>query len=304
MPALVERRPVGASGTFCFARVVASVLALIAISGCALSAQSRPEPIPKPGDQAGDNQEVRRDTALEAISTEIRLIREQAARIEQAHAKRDAEPGPPIYSNWFLIVVTAGAVMAAFSTLREIRKQAESAKTSADAAKASAETAAQAFALTHRPRVRVKNFVVKNMPAGTADATTLGLAAGSFRALNVGDQPALIVGSFATWVFGDLKMENPAVNAGANDRTQNGRILGPGQVITVDLPIQPLTSLDETRAFKPDETGNRLFVVGVVKYWDMIGDKRGDVLRRTFFGRILRNGRMVPVEDTDYEYEE
>ena len=116
---------------------------------------SRPESVPQPAEQSNDDQRVRDDAALQAIASELRAIREQTARIEQQRAERDSRPGPPIYSNWFLILVTGGAVVAAFKTLDKLRQQVTANIEAANAARTSADIAATTIAITQRGFVHI-----------------------------------------------------------------------------------------------------------------------------------------------------
>jgi len=51
---------------------------------------------------------------LKAIGEELRAIREQAAQAERARASQQKDYGPPIWSNWVYVIVTAVAGFVAY----------------------------------------------------------------------------------------------------------------------------------------------------------------------------------------------
>lgn len=107
-----------------------------ALVACFAAAQSPPlanEP---------DYQQIRTNDALETIASQLSAIREQAARIEKARADREANTfWPPVWSNWMLILLTGGAVIAAFKTLGKMERQTKAAEDAARAASVSADAA-------------------------------------------------------------------------------------------------------------------------------------------------------------------
>ena len=125
------------------ARIFLSAVFLVV----ALDAQAQPpsQELPEATNQTRDDQEVGEDgrgaivDELGAIGAELRAISEQAARIEQDRAESDAAPGPPVFSNWVLILITGGAVIAAFRSLGILRQQADASTEAARAAKVSAD---------------------------------------------------------------------------------------------------------------------------------------------------------------------
>jgi hypothetical protein len=119
---------------------------------CAL-AQSPPQTSPGRDDQAGNDQDIRTQRALESIAAELRALREQATAKEQREAARDAKPGSPIWSNWILIVVTGGAVLAAFRTIGQLKRQVTANTDQATAAK----TTAEAVILAERAYISVSH---------------------------------------------------------------------------------------------------------------------------------------------------
>lgn len=103
----------------------------------------------------------RQDDALQKIAAELRNTREQQERLA---LQLRPQTSPPIYSNWVLIVVTLGAVLAAYKTLREMRKQVDAGIVAAEAAKQSAETAKQALHLAESPDLQVAQIIVETPP--------------------------------------------------------------------------------------------------------------------------------------------
>jgi hypothetical protein len=149
----------------CHVGSIVTVFLSLAFASCAL-AQSRPQSIQGTRNQATDDQNVRRDAALDAIAVELRAIREQEGRIEQQRASREAEPGPPIYSNWVLIVITGGAVIAAFLTLGALGKQLRANVDAASAARDSADVAKRTLEVGHRAYLSIVGVWFDNFGPG------------------------------------------------------------------------------------------------------------------------------------------
>ncbi len=236
---------------------------------------------------------MRRDAALEAITSELRQMREEAAVVEQKRASSTPKPGPPIWSNWVLIVVTGFAVGAADLSLRSLGKQVEAAKVSADVAK-------ETMLLTHRPVLIVRNIVVDGFDKGE-----LGDKLTNCRVLlaNTGTTNATLIKAHAQWLYErHLPMENPVSTVHHPD--QQPIVLAAGGLKTVDLGDFPL-DFESHKAFfgegAPGQTDQKVFVIGYAKYRDDLG-----TLRRTYFGRQFdrTKRRFVPVDHPAYEFVE
>ena len=90
------------------------------------------------------------------MAAEVKALREQVAAFRQSPPS-----GPPIWSNWAMVVITAATAAVALGTLKSIKRQtvanvdgAKAALTSAEAAKASAE----ATMLAERACVDMSHF--------------------------------------------------------------------------------------------------------------------------------------------------
>ena len=223
---------------------------------------------------------------------------------------------PPTWSNWAVAVFAAVAAIIALRTLRAIRRQAEianeslsaertateAAKASADAAKAQAELSQKTLVLTQRPRLIVRNVVVKPLgltPEWNTPIFQRGYSVeGEFQVVNVGGSRATISASTCCvfWDGAPLPMHLPYA-------TQN-----PNNPITGEL--QPGMSL--TGAFISDKPMDQhaieilqasmhwaLYVMGWVEYKDDLG-----FIRRIAFCRKYdaERRRFFPVDDPDYEH--
>ena len=97
-------------------------------------------------------------TGLDGITVELRSMREEIAQVEQDRSEREVQPGPPIYSNWVLIAVTLLAVVAAFWTLRILKRQTDASIIAARAAKTSADVSAAQLSMLYRPSVDIRDL--------------------------------------------------------------------------------------------------------------------------------------------------
>jgi hypothetical protein len=145
-------------------------------------------------------------------------------------------------------------------------EQVKETRHQADAAIETARTAASEFALSHRPKLIIRNVV---LPIGN----TLELADGSFAVANIGDLPAEITNAHCEILIAkDLPMRRPY---------EENHI---GNIPTAAHVVNPFN----------------VYAVGYVRYVD----KRHQNPRRTVFARIYdyRLKRFIPVEQSDYEY--
>ncbi len=124
----------------------------------------------------------------------------------------------------------------------------------------------------------------------------------------MGALPARIVRTYTTWHTGKLPRVNPATVEEniTTDGEQKSDLLKSGQHFGLAVnPVGRRLSLSEYMATQQQFGGPRLYLIGVIKYWDEpISDD--SVLRRTFFCRLYdpEVKRFDKVEDPDYEYEE
>jgi hypothetical protein len=200
---------------------------------------------------------------------------------------------------------------------REMEKSLDIAQESADAAKESADAAVDAahemrrsvkiarnqFIAAHRPRLRIRNIVVK--------APTAGLAArffdvsmpvsGQLYVDNVGDGPGKIVHSHCVvfWKQGELPMEAPYEGQDGNEFLGHP-ILVPGAPATGKFQSEKPMGQEANNVALCN--GNwHLWVMGWIEYSDENG-----FVRHTRFCRLWRTpeDRFFPIHDHDYDYED
>jgi hypothetical protein len=145
------------------------------------------------------------------------------------------------------------------------------------------------FLATHRPRLRVRNFVLK-----PSDYDPAGPWMGQFYVSNVGGTEAKIVNSHCEAVrLRDLPMERPYEGRLGNNPI--GGFLPSGS----SRPAIFLAPSDLARNI----SGGELYLMGWIDYLDDVG-----IHRRTAFCRhyTKRDGglRFYAVDDPDYEHEE
>lgn len=204
--------------------------------------------------------------------------------------------------------VTAGLWDAARKQSEDIKQSIAVAKETADTAKIEAETARQSIIMTHRPRIRVRNVVVRQpnpihgvIPPLFAQGTYV---TGQFDIANVGGTQAKIVETCCQVYWSDkgLPMERPYEGEGPQmpQPVQQNIILQAGEPYTA--LFQSAKLMNEKAPLIMQGSNNwRIYIMGWIVYEDAIGIKR-----RTAFCRVYRiaDGRFFAVDDTDYEHEE
>jgi hypothetical protein len=255
-------------------RVACMVSVAAWIAACAASSKSQPLNDPQNTAPVRD-QENERD--IGALVAELRAMRQQAAEDARSRATQKDPGGPPIWSNWVLIIVAGFAGFVAWMTLRPIRQEANA--------------TAEMMRVSHRPKIKIRNVVVPGLNYEHPPAKLTG----SLWAHNAGASPAIVARLHAQWMFDPLPMQNPAT---LETTAVSEQIIGVGQIAPVQLPEMELAD-DRWLDLR---TGKALYLVGVIKYWN--DDKA--VMRRTFFCRRydFTSGRFGKVQDDDYEYEE
>lgn len=263
-----------------------SGVVIIGLSACA-SAQSRPQPLPATANQPNDNQNVGTQRALDAIAAELRSLREQATRAEQREAARDAEPGPPIASNWVLILVTGGAVWAAFRTLGQIKKQVVANATAADAAKTSADAAkvaADAELLAQRAYVSMSHnppgFIIAAASVNNARSLRVVIAV-----TNKGNTPARVTDAqvFVHYSSNPLPADPPYATLTGPPSTA---YLVKNEQFNIDSPF----SYPEHIWAQIQAGGLTLWVLGYVDYVDAFNQRhRAGYARRYAPGAPAQN---------------
>lgn len=216
----------------------------------------------------------------------------------------------PTWSNWALAIFAAIAAVIALRTLRAIRRQAEIAneslsaeKAAADATKVQSELSQKTLVLTQRPKLIVRNVVVK--PLGITPEWNTPIfqpghsVEGEFQVVNVGGTPATIFQS-GCWVFWNqvaLPMHRPYDHLGQTNPVRG--VLQPGTSFVGSFMSE--RPMDE-HAAEIWQAGNQwhLYIMGWIEYKDDLG-----FVRRTAFCRqfdVRRGRRFFAVDDPDYEH--
>jgi len=198
---------------------------------------------------------------------------------------------------------------------------AKAAMKGADAATEAADAARQSIILTHRPKLVVRNVVVRtpespygSAPTGMFDwSTPLG---GQFYVSNVGGSMADIVEShcmaFLRYIR-PLPMERPYEGQNPNNPIQPGTKLVPGGYTLGVIPPSGTVELelDQSKSLgAPNEASAKLlstdvnwmlYFMGWVSYRDDVGN-----IRTTCFCRAYdrSKGRFTALDDPDYEHAE
>jgi hypothetical protein len=194
-------------------------------------------------------------------------------------------------------------------SIRDTRTAANAAAASAEAAKLEAYAAQRMLVLTQRPRLRVRNVVLRYPVPTHAPPPVLfqrGVpVSGQFYVVNVGGTVARIVEGDCRvyWTNHGLPMERP-YEGQLIENPMPAFKLEAGQ--STPIPFQSSQPMgpegDEIRDFV---LGWWLYVMGWIEYTDDLNNPR-----RTAFCREYRRvpdtqlGRFFPVNDPDYEHEE
>jgi predicted Holliday junction resolvase-like endonuclease len=183
-------------------------------------------------------------------------------------------------------------------------QEAENGKAAVEAARQSAEAARESIMLTHRPRVVVRSVIVawehiltrgvsvKRLNETGFDDGQLG---GAFYLVNVGNQPATVIGleqylSFDVY----LPLERP-YESGTNQQIVAIK-LKPGEACKLPFRPKAIVTGDQTEVI---QFGKPMCAIGRIMYVDELGNRR-----ETGFARQFRPSqqRFVAVDDPDYEY--
>jgi hypothetical protein len=85
-----------------------------------------PQVGPKHPTEPYNDENIRK--SIDKITAELGVIREQQAKTQKETAERQAQPGPPIYSNWALAILAGIAAAFTAKTFRQTRRQADAAE--------------------------------------------------------------------------------------------------------------------------------------------------------------------------------
>ncbi|MFL6758560.1 hypothetical protein [Sphingomonas sp.] len=207
----------------------------------------------------------------------------------QSFAERSADP-IAIYT-LVLAVATIALWLVTWGMLRTTKRSVDLSRSE--------------FNATHRPRLHVRNIVVKDS-SGPFQHEAFNFSPGEringqFYVSNIGSGEARVVESHCEVLWGlkdGLPMQRPYEGKNGNNPVPRTAIPSGSSVFGLFSSEEPFTALHW------DENGrSNVYVMGWVEYIDT-----SNVRRRTAFCRryVERDGsrRFYPVDDPDYEHEE
>ena len=194
-------------------------------------------------------------------------------------------------------------------SVRDTETAANAAAASAEAARSEANAAQRMLVLTQRPKLRVRNVVVKYPVPNHRPPFRMFEAGqpitGQFYVANIGGTVArIVVGDCRVyWTRQGLPMERPY---------EGQEIENPLPPVKLEAGQSTLVPFYSRQAMGPEgddirtfAAGWRLYVMGWIEYSDDLNNPR-----RTTFCREYRQvlhsslGHFLPVDDPDYEHEE
>jgi len=218
--------------------------------------------------------------------------------VQHAPNHEEGNHGRGSDADWPMFWVTLAATLAGFGLLYLGWQQLQVQRREAEQAlRASQET----LILTHRPRIIVRNIDVigLEMYSNSFQFAVPEKLEGRLMVTNSGFTVATIIRFHAEWLVTDrLPIANPVFDRKAIQMSQK---IAPGGSHRIDLPEWKLDSFTDFASISglADRPNHTLWLIGIVKYRDQLGN-----LRQTVFGRKLDRtvGRFIPVENADYEY--
>jgi len=289
----------------------------------------RPSPptIPPPGEPPSPTQaQPGAGTEKKPLVVRVLPTQKTAKEVEAEKAERDqrtaAERSLTNYTLYlwlatcalaFVAVVQAGLFVWQLVLLRrsvhDTATAATAAAASAEAAKLEAYAGQRMLVLTQRPKLRVRNVVVKYPVPNHRPPFRMFEAgqpiSGQFYVVNVGGTVARIAEGDCRvyWTQQGLPMERP----------YEGQVIeNPMPSIKLEAGQSTLIPFHSRQAVGPEgddirtfAAGWRLYVMGWIEYSDDLNNPR-----RTTFCREYRQvlhssaGHFLPVDDPDYEHEE
>jgi hypothetical protein len=247
---------------------------------------------------------------------------EAEAERREADARAANEQGLTTYTRHLSLATVALAFVAAVQaglfvwqlillrgSVRDARTAANAANASAEAAKLEAYAAQRMLILTQRPKLRVRNVVVRYPVPIHRQPFRLfepgQPVSGQFYVVNIGGTVARLVEGDCRvyWTEQGLPMDRPYEGQGVETVVPSYKLeAGQSSPITFQSRNIMGPEGDDIRVF----AGNwRLYVMGWIEYTDDL-----DNHRRTAFCREYRQipggsgGRFFPIDDPDYEHEE
>ena len=163
--------------------------------------------------------------------------------------------------------------------------------------------------LAHRPKLHVRNVVVRQgRPVSGPQPRIFAagyLVGGQFYVVNAGGTPADITDSSCSvhWTNEGLPMERPYEGENPIPTGLTGKKLQPGETATGIFQSGARTGPEGDMIFSCNG-GWRIYVMGWIEYTDTINIRRRTAFCREYQIRDGGQGRFYPVNDPDYEHEE
>lgn len=278
--------------------LVTAILSLVVSAAQVPSEQTDPSPSEATGDQQSSPSDQSTNTdgldSLEEVETGPEPATSEQVTQPQAppgyKPPEDANQRSASYgsiSTWMVTVFTAALTIVAILQFLLSR---------------------QVFHSTHRPKLRVRNVVIPDLPESFGKGALSNQSAWTCDVVNTGGTPA-------TLTFFNIHlvaMHHPSKEENIYSRPQNQieekiEIAG-GESRTMIIPYTAFTDRDWACIIThgkdhglSDATDLDAYVVGVLKYKDRNGLERQTSICRKFDRKELR---FLPGSDPDYEYED
>lgn len=251
-----------------------------------------PPSVPAPADNRGATEQSRIFVEPVESADAKHEAREKSAADDRRESARQR------LDNLTLCVLTLQLVVFAFQTFALFRQ--------AKLLQATVQDTRQATVLAQRPKLRVRNIIVKQPTPVHASALELfapqQFVSGQLYVSNIGGTPATItgIGCWIEWTNQfSLPMERPYEGRSPNVPLE-GKTLHAGEPMTVPFQSEKLMSQDGP-SIRTATGFWKLYVMGRVEYRDAIGTQR-----RTTFCRQWRapEKHFSAVDNPDYENED
>lgn len=182
---------------------------------------------------------------------------------------------PSTLSNWALVIVGIGAIIAALLTLQIIKRQTEAVRTAADAAKASADAAKaqiEAVIAENRPWLLLDKIEVPYLvPAVEAGSGNERLAYCIIMTKNHGKTPAKVITLWARLQIGENPVKPPkdlVAEIGRTAPSPEPYIFPPGEIKAAEATLSSGFISPQERDDVLKNKAKFLWFLGFVKYRD------------------------------------
>jgi hypothetical protein len=225
------------------------------------------------------------------------IVNQPSAQSGKDSSTEKPRNGPPIYSNWALVIVAGFAAIAGLRSLYFIKKQAEETEKAANAARDSA------LAVVNAERAWVMADLDFRLGSGLTHVTSGGIertaAMVELRVQNCGPTPAWIFEQFVC-----LRVANFVVMSKTEYPSPQFPDVGDGKVLHANYSILPMVEGQEPARWVADvydegwateDNGLHVHIFGVVRYRDAFS-----LLRETYFGYSVWKGQLERMPSEAY----